>query len=152
MKNLPTKYFLFIFLLVVFLLYLSPLEYDNPKFQIYVYLFLYGATAIVLIKWYRRQRSTIENILIPVAGIIYLFASCNHLLDNSFCRWMTYFDSYTSKSNNSVKLVCRSYECYGTDGDCKLYKQYSITTHLKWVTKFNEKAIDTTLWKPVDQR
>jgi hypothetical protein len=147
---MPIKYFFACFLAFVLLLFLSPLEYDNAKYKIYIYSFFYVITAVVLIKWYWRRNSTIENILIPLAGIICLFASCNLLLDNSFCRWITYFDSYRKKTHKSVKLVCRSYECYGTDGNCELYKEWPITNHLKWVTKFNDKTVDTTIWESVN--
>jgi len=150
MKKISIRSFFVYFLALMLLFFLSPLEYDNTKSKILIYPFFYVITALVLIAWYRRRNSTLENIIIPFAGIIYLFISCNFLVDHSFCGWTTNFDSYTSKTNKSLKLVCRSYECYGTDGNCQLYKEWSLTKHLKWVTKLDNESIDTTIWKAVN--
>jgi len=152
MKKIPIKNIFACFLALLLLFFLSPLEYDNTKYKAFIYPFIYLTTAVILIVWYRRRNSTLENILIPFAGLIYLFASCNFLVDHSFCRWTTHFDSYTSRTNKYLKLVCRSYECYGTDGNCQLYKEWSLTNHLKWVTKFNNENVDTTVWKAVNPR
>jgi hypothetical protein len=123
------------------------LEYDTIKAKTFLYPLFWISIAYIFIKKFRRK-STLRTFIFSVGGVIYFFIALNILTDlTGFCAWGHSNILYINKSNKSVKIDCRFYECFMTSGDCEMYKVNYITTHIKWVTKFNENPVDTTKWE-----
>jgi len=149
MKRFTIKYWLILFGLFAIGLILTPLEYDSIKFKTFIYPTIWIAMAFLGIKLYRQQNSAIASIFISIGGIIYLLMTCWFALGFLLCAWTRTLPLYSSRIDSSVTIVCRHYECYGTDSDCELFKEQRLSHHLKWVTKFNETPVDTTVWQKI---
>jgi len=133
----------------ILLFALLHLEYDTIKVKTFIYPLFWISIAYILIKKYRRK-STLRRIIFLLGGVLYFFIALNILADlTGFCAWGHSNVLYINKSDKSTKIACRSYECFMTSDNCELYEVKNITTHLKWVTKFNENPIDTTRWEKV---
>jgi len=135
--------------LFVLLFLLFHLEYDTIKAKTFLSPLFWISVAFFLIKKLKKK-STLRSIVFLVGGIVYFFIALNFLLDlTGFCAWGHSNILYINKSDRSIKLDCRSYECFMTSGDCELYEVKNITNHLKLVTKFNEKQVDTAKWDKI---
>jgi hypothetical protein len=135
------------FFVLLFLLF--HLEYDNIKANTFLYPLFWISVEYILIKKFI-HKSTLRTIVFSLGGVLYFFIALNFLVDlTGFCAWGHSNILYINKRDKSIKIDCRSYECFMTAGDCELFEVKNITTHLKLVTKFNDKPIDTTKWEKV---
>ena len=66
-----------------------------------------------------------------------------------FCRWGSHGAIYQNKGNAYVKIICKTYDCYGTSEGCRLFKQREILAHVYWVTMFDDTKVDTAIWEEV---
>jgi hypothetical protein len=134
--------------IIIGLLYLlTNIEYDNFKLSGIVYPLIWISLPIILRYILVKEKISRGTYLIGI--VVFIFITIFHLLSSIFCAWSNHSALYKSKSNESITIVCRTYDCYGTAEDCRLYEVIKLTTHFKWVTKFNEKIVDSTKWEKV---
>ena len=149
MKENTIKQLLIASGLIATLLFLSPLEYDNFKASTVSQPVIWTIVAISLIKVLSTKGSMLNIIIVGLGSLIYLILMISHVLGLMACAWTHNSPLYVSKSDKSVRICCRTYECATTEtSECKLYKEWVITEHIKWVTKVKIKSIDTSAWRP----
>jgi hypothetical protein len=135
-------YFLLLFSLL-------PLEYDNIRARTFVYPLIYVSAAYVLYKALF-ERSSEKYAIGLVGGIIAFFFIIYYFLRLiGFCAWSDFGILYVNRNDKSDKIIMRGYGCFLTDTDTQLFEEREITKHLKWVTNFDEKPINTTKWQKV---
>jgi hypothetical protein len=132
-----------IFSLVLFIF--LPLEYDNIKAKTFIYPIMWISLGYIVFKAFPGKSYT-QRILLMLLGIIGLFYTFTHVI--GFCGWIKHGTLYVNKRDKSIRIICRTYDCLGTAEGCRLFEQRIITEHIKWVTNFDEKPIDTT-WQSV---
>lgn len=140
-----------IILLIDFVLYLLlPLEFGKFQSRNIIYPLIWISIAIIIEESTSQKKSSSKRISAALGFLVYLFLSCIMAFwFFMFCGWFNYGTLYENKSEHSLKLVCKSYECYGTAGDCELYKRRELLPKIFWVTKFAEVTVDSTIWKKV---
>jgi hypothetical protein len=140
-----------LFLLIDFVLYLLlPLEFGKFQSRNIIYPLLWISIAIIAEQFIPQKKSTSIKIFVTLGVIGYLLISCIMAFGFfMFCGWFNYGAVYKNKAEHSLKLVCKSYECYGTAGDCDLYKRRELLPKIFWVTKFTEAKVDSTIWEKI---
>ena len=123
-----------------------PLEYDNIKAKTFIYPIMWISLGYIVFKAFPGKSYT-KRILLMLLGIIGLFYIFIHVI--GFCGWIQYGTLYVNKRDKSIRIICRTYGCFGTAEGCRFFEQRRITEHIKWVTSFDEKPIDTTKWQSV---
>jgi len=151
MKTMSVKERLFLFMLLLgisfFVLgeirlarFLNPLLWIFPLFITY--------------PWLIKIRTLLFQALAALAVAAYLVILLLQLPRLFLCGYKQMGDFYTRKGNENIKLTGRDWSCYGTTGDLILYKQFTLSPHLKieyyYKTCPDHKVdIDTTEWDPV---
>ncbi|OQP60610.1 hypothetical protein A3860_32875 [Niastella vici] len=133
-----------IFFLVLFIF--LPLEYDNIKAKAIIYPVMWISMGYIVFKAFPGKSLTKSSLLI-ILGVICLSYTFSHVI--GFCGWIKHGTLYKNKRDKSIRIICRTYECFGTAEGCQLFEERRITEHIKWVTSFDEKPIDTTKWQSV---
>jgi hypothetical protein len=149
MKRFTVRQFFIVLTFVAILICLLPLEYDNFKLKTVIYPFVWTSIAVIILKVLPRHNSLLKVIFVIFGAIVYLLLTGLFVFGSLICSWTDNGTFYISKSDKSVKLICRTYDCVGTVDNCKLYKEKYLTKHIKWITEFNDKPIDTTKWREV---
>lgn len=141
------RWALYILITDCFLYLMLPLEiYDHDSKQ-FVYPLIWLSFFITIAIATIKARS---YFLLAFATLIFIVSSCFfYFTFFLFCRWGNHGDVFVSKENDSVKLICKTYDCYGTDEDCRLYKKRILFEHVSWVTSYPDKNVDTTVWRGV---
>ena len=129
------------------LLLLLPLEYDNIKAKSFIYPLMWIGAVYIVFKAFPKKQYITRSLLLVFLGLFGFFVILPRVI--GFCGWIHYGTLYVKKGDRSIRLVCRSYECYMTDGPCQLFKERRITKHFKWVTSFGEGPVDKTIWEEI---
>lgn len=128
------------------LLLLLPLEYDNLKAKAFIYPIIWVSAGYIVVRAFPRKSITKSSLLLSL-GIIVFFQIFIQVI--GFCAWAKHGTLYINKRDKSIRIICRTYDCLGTAEGCRLFEERRITQHIKWVTSFDEKPIDTTKWQDV---
>ena len=147
MNILTLKKLIVVALIEGILFFLSYIEYDNFKLSRIIYPLICISLPFVLQYLLSELYLKVSHIIIST--LVYIGIISLSYLFSLFCAWSDDLLLYKNKKNKSLLIVCRTYDCYGTDEDCHLYKVKKITKHIKWVTKFEEKKVDSTKWNHV---
>jgi hypothetical protein len=132
-----------------FLIFFLPLQYDNIKARTFLYPIIWWSAAFVVYETFFK-RSQERPAILKVGGVLAFCLILNFLFGLlPFCGWMNYGTVYVSKKDQSTTITVKSYECLMTEGEPEYFEERKITQHLKWVTDFNAKVIDTTKWQRV---
>jgi hypothetical protein len=134
----------FVVLLVLFIS--LPLEYDNIKAKTFIYPIMWIGVSYIVFRAFPENSQT-RSISLIFLGIIGLFYTITHIV--GFCGWSKHGTLYINKRDKSIRIICRTYDCLGTAEGCRLFEVRRITDHIKWVTSFDEKPIDTSKWQDV---
>ena len=150
MLRLSRKGLLYLALTDVILYLFLPLEIYDVSSRYIVYTLIWISFFIFFLNLFPSQNSFGKTILPVIGTIIYvlitlLFAFVFFL----FCGWHNYGAMYQNKKHDSVKIICKTYDCYGTAEGCRLFKQQQILPHVYWVTKFKDKEVDTNVWERI---
>jgi hypothetical protein len=150
MQKFTFKQILIALTFIILLYFLHPLEYGNFKMKTVIYLFIWISIAVIVINVLPKRRSLMKTLGVSIGVLVYFFATCFFGFSFLFCRWENHGIIYINKSDNSIKIICRTYDCYGTAEGCELFKARQLTKHIKWVTEFNDDPVDTTKWRRTD--
>ncbi len=134
-------------IIIAFLYLLTYIEYNNFKLSRIAYPLIWISIPITLRYILVKENVSIRTFIIGI--VVFIFISIFYLLFSVFCAWSNDSTLYISKSNESITLVCRTYDCYGTAEDCRLYQVTKLKSKFKWVTKFEEKIVDSKKWQKV---
>jgi len=129
---------------------LTYLEINGFKAKTVIYPILWISIGVLGYKYYtllRGSDSAIRKSLLGLGLAFYLFGSLAFGGSLILCKEIDHGVSFIHIENKSLSLVCRTYDCYGTVDDCQMYKVRNLTKHIKWVTKYNEKPVDTSKWQ-----
>ena len=132
-------------IIIACLFLLTKIEYDNFKLSGFVYPLLWISTPFIFRYILINGPISRVSFLLGIFGyllIIFLFS-----LFSSFCSWSRDVPLYKSRRDKSLIIVCRTYDCYGTTEDCRLYQVKMLTNHIKWVVKFEEIKVDSSKWQ-----
>jgi hypothetical protein len=141
---------LFYIAIIISAYFLLPLEYDNFKIKIVLHPLIWTSIVLLILKIFPGGKTLKRAVTAWIgSGVYLLLLFLNIFMETVFCNWGNIGSFYISKTEASVKLVCRTYNCYGTADDCQLFKVSQLTTHIKWVTKFTEKRVDSIQWKSI---
>ena len=123
-----------------------PLEYDNIKAKTFIYPIIWISMGYIVFKAFPKKSLTKSSLLMSlgVIGLLYIFT---HVI--GFCAWIKHGTLYINKRDKSIRIICRTYDCLGTAEDCQLFEERRISQHIKWVTSFDKKPIDTSKWQSV---
>lgn len=135
-------------ILIDFALYLLlPLEFGKFQSRNIIYPLIWISIAFFAKQFIPQKKSTSKRVLVTLGLLGYIFLTCIMAFGFFiFCGLFNYGTLYKNKFEHSLKLVCKSYECYGTAGDCDLYKRRELLPNVFWVTKFTDSKVDSTLW------
>ena len=134
---------LFFFLLFFFL----PLKYDNIKAKTFLYPIIWICSAFVVHRAFPKP-SDLRTFVFTIGGgacFLYVLLHIPNLI--GFCGSRDHGTLYVNRMDPSRKITMTAYSCFLTDDDIQLYEERSITQHIKWVTSFDEKPVDTTKWQ-----
>ena len=154
MRKPPVNKILIIAVTILVLFFLTYLEIDDFKAKTIIYPILWIGIGLLGYKYYnilRGSDSAIRKTILGLGFAFYVLASLSFGLGFFLCGEGDHGVSYTHKKKKSLSLICRRYDCYGTADRCQLYKVRNLTKHIKWVTKYtkyNEKPVDTSEWRP----
>lgn len=146
-KEYSLKNIVAVLITLLVLLLLLPLEYDNIRAKSFIYPLMWIGAVYLVFKAFPKKHYVTRNLLLIFLGLFGFFVILPRVI--GFCGWTHHGTLYVKKGDKSIRLVCRSYECYMTDGPCQLFKERRITKHLKWVTSFGEESVDKTIWEEV---
>ena len=133
--------------LAIFLL--SGIEIGSFKIKAVTYPILWISIGVLGFKYFKTLRgrnSAIRKSLLGLGLAFYVFGTWYFIFSFFLCAEIDRGVSFLHKKDKSLSLVCRTFECYGTSSSCQLYKVRNLTTHIKWVTKYNENPVDTSKW------
>jgi hypothetical protein len=136
--------------LIVALLFLTKLEIGSFKTKTAIYPLVWILIGVLGLRYYnalRGSNSAIKKSLLGLGLTVYILGTLFLSMGFFMCGEYEAGSSYTHKTNKSLTLVCRTYECYGTTGQCQLYTIRRITPRIKWVTALTSDKIDTTIWR-----
>jgi hypothetical protein len=145
-KKISVKKVLTALISFLILFIFLPLEYDNIQAKTFIYPIMWIGMGYIVFKAFPGKSPT-KSILLMLLGIIGLFYTFTHAI--GFCAWIKHGTYYINKRDKSIRIICRTYDCYGTAEGCRLFEVRRITEHIKWVTSFDEKPIDTIKWQSV---
>ena len=142
----PTPVVLIAMLVILWLL--VPLEIGSFKLKTLVYSILWLSLPVIIYRLFPANSGIMGNV-VGVITVVYIFLTLvpGFIFLFGFCAWVNQSTRYISKKDISIKIIQRGYACYGTDDDKVLFRQWTVTKHIKWVTEFNETTIDTVVWK-----
>lgn len=129
------------------LFFLTEIEYDNFKLSPIVYPLIWISIPFILKYFLPESSLKISHVLI--ASLVYTAIISFYLFFSVFCAWSKDLLLYKNKKDKSTLIVCRTYDCYGTAEDCRLFNVKKLTSHIKWVTKFKEEIVDSTKWDKI---
>ncbi len=148
MSNLIPKQIFYLAIINVVLYLLLPLEIYGFQSRYIVYPFIWISLSIVGFNFFPPVRSFVDRIFMAFGMVIYLIiTSIFAFVFFAFCRWSDHGVRYSNKEQISLKLICRTYDCYGTTDDCRLYKQRRLLGDIYWITEFEESTADTAVWE-----
>jgi hypothetical protein len=129
--------------LLYFLLPLKVYQYESA-YVIYPIWWLSVFAIIIIGRW----GGTFIEILVFV--FIFLMVSFFFtFLNFFFCGWNDHGILYINKTNHSLRIRCKTFDCYGTSENCRFFKERILLKNIYWVTEFNKNKIDTTVWQEV---
>lgn len=123
-----------------------PMEYDDIKARTFIYPIMWIGAGYIVFKIFPKKSLTKSSLLIAL-GIVGLFYILTQV--TGFCAWGHHGTLYVNKKDKSIKIICRTYDCFGTAEGCRLFKERRLTQHIKWVTSLDENPVDTTKWQSV---
>ncbi len=138
------RWFFYILLLDIILYLILPLKIHDVESRDIVYPLIW-LSFFILGAIFSTQESNPISLTILTIGY-FLITCVLAFLFFGFCRWSNYGELYKNKKHDSLSLICKTFDCYGTSEDCKIYKQRKLLENVYWITKFDEK-IDTTIWQ-----
>jgi hypothetical protein len=135
-------------LLLLFLLFFFlPLEYDDIKAKTFLYPMILISIAFVVYKTFP-DPSELRTFVFSIGGGAYLLCALLYIPNLiGFCASRDHGTLYVNKKDPSRRITMTGYSCFLTDEDTQLYEERTITQHIKWVTSFDEKPVDTTKWQ-----
>jgi hypothetical protein len=135
-----------IILVDIFLYLLLPLKFGNLESRYIICPLVWISVGIIGKEIIPKNKSILKTILVLLGIAGYILMTCLFIFFFFlFCTSVNYGTVYQNKNEHSLKLVCRSYECYGTSDDCDLYEERELLPNIYWVTKFTDK-IDPKVW------
>jgi hypothetical protein len=134
---------LFFFLLF----FLLPLKYDNIKAKTFLYPIIWISSAFVVYRTFPKPSELRTFIFTIGGGLCFLYALLNIPNLIGFCALRDHGTLYINRKDPSRRIIMTGYSCFLTDDDIQLYQERTITEHIKWVTSFDEKPVDTTKWQ-----
>lgn len=148
MIALTRKGILYLITVDILLYLLLPLEVYSFQSRYIIYPLIWISLSVIVLNFFPRGKSIEEIILLIIGAVIYLTITCLFaFVFFLFCGWLNYGAVYKNKKHDSLKIICKTYDCYGTADDYRLYKQQELFSHVFWVTKFNDDKVDTTVWE-----
>ena len=134
---------LFFFLLFFFL----PLKYDDIKAKTFLYPVIWVSIAFVMYRAFPKP-SELRTFVFSIGGIAYFLCVLLYIPNVvGLCASRDHGTLYVNKKDPSRRITRTGYSCLLTDEDSQWYEERSITQHIKWVTSFDEKQVDTTKWQ-----
>ena len=139
---------LWLIILDIALYQLLPLEVYGWGARYFIYSFIWISVFIIALALLPSKKSTGRTVYIVAGSLFYALLTCIlAFVFFLFCRWSKHAVLYTSKTNSSLKIVCRTYDCYGTAEDCRKFKQRELLPNIYWLTDFSDKPVDSAVWK-----
>lgn len=128
---------------------LLPLQYDNMSAKTVIEPIIWTSIAFVAYKLFPRK-SELRTGVFLIGGVIYLLFLFSWFTNlTGFCANIDHGVLYVNKKDPSRVLTMKTYECFMTEGDPELFEERSLTDHFKWVTRFNQKPVDTVKWRSI---
>jgi hypothetical protein len=148
-RRFSLKEFLLTVAYFAFLIFFLPLQYDNIKARTFLYPIIWMSAAFVVYETFFKRSQ--ERLAILKVGRVIAFFLILYFFRGliPFCAWINHGTLYVNKKDQSITITIKTFECMMTEGDPDLFEERKITQHLKWVTDFNAKTIDTTKWQKV---
>lgn len=134
----------------IILYVLTFFEYYDFKFKALIYPLLWISIPFIISLILPKTKSKLKTVFIIVGSIPYFFLTAFFCLRILLCGWTDGGTYYVNKKDKSISIVSRRFGCYGTDEDNVLFKKQKITAHLKWLTEYKEKKIDTNIWQKIN--
>lgn len=128
------------------------MEFGNFKLKSLIYPLIWIMIGYMGFRYYRSlagSKSAIRKSILGLGFALYIFASIYGIGKHFLCSDINYGTRYIHKTDDSLSIVCISYECYGTTASHDYYKIKQITSYIRWVTKVNKESIDKTRWRQV---
>ena len=139
------------------LILISPLVIGDFWLSSVTYPLLWIYLPMVIYTILPTKKSQLKRILITIFFISYISICIIPLLRIVMCGYGQSSYEYVSKTNPSIKLVGRTFGCYGTTEDLVLYKVYSISKYIKIETHYltftdhKNIIIDSSKWKKIEK-
>lgn len=138
----------FVALIVLLVLVISlPLEYDNIRAKTFIYPLMWIGAVYIVFKAFPKKLLVARSLLLVFLGLVGFFVILPRVV--GFCGWTHHGTLYVKKGDRSVRIICRTFDCFMTAEGCQRFKERRITEHIKWVTSFDEKTVDSTIWESV---
>ena len=136
---------LYFFLLFFFL----PLEYDDMKARTFLTPIIWISIAFVIYRIFPKP-SRLRTLVFSIGGGIYFLCAVIYIpILFGFCTSSDHGALYVNRKDPSRRITMTGYGCFLTDENTQLHEERSITQHIKWVTSFDKKQVDTTEWQSV---
>lgn len=129
----------------ILLFFLRPLEIYGFATRNFIYPFIAINFFVICAVLLYQERNIISLALVTLIFLVFSFVFV--IFNFGLCRWGKHGDIYKNKNNVSLKLICKTFDCYGTAEDCRLYKQRELFKDVYWITKFEYENVDSTIWQ-----
>ena len=137
---------------ILFLIFLSNLEFGSFKTKSIIYPLIWICIPIVGLNLFNRLRgssSVIRKSLLGLGAAFYLFGTIVFGMRLLLCAEIDHGTLFKNKNNSQINLECRTYDCYGTAESCQLYKVRYLIGKIKLVTKYNQEPVDESKWQRI---
>lgn len=134
------------------LLFFSPFIIYDFRLSTVLYPLMFIMLPILIYSLVTKKKSIFLIAFTAVLLICYVLLSIVILFRFVLCGYSQTKYAYVNRHNQNIKLVGRDYSCYGTMGDLVLYKQYSVSSNIKFeiyyktFVNYENVEIDTTEW------
>lgn len=143
------KWFACAFCIIVLYILLLPLQYGTFKFRTVLNPTVWIIVGVVITNLMINKNNKHIFVKLIISFSIYIILTCLFVFRMIVCRSGDDRILYAHKIDNSLTIVCSSFDCYLTSGPCILYKKRKLLGELTWSTKISEDVIDTTNWERV---
>ena len=150
MRRLIRKEIFYLLIIDIVLYLLLPLEVYGIESRYIVYPLIWVSIFVIGINLLPRKKSIGKLVLLIIGTLFYLLITCVFaFVFFLFCRWANHGELYKSKKHDSLRIICKTYDCYGTAEPCRLFKQRELFKRIYWITQFNENKVDTAVWEKI---
>ena len=147
MINSFGKWYIQALCLAAMLFLFAPLEDGSFRFKTVLYPGIWITLGFIVLRPLKDKRNRHFVVKLIIAFGIYVLLTFFFLFRMVFCASEDHGVWYVSKENPSISLICHSFECYQTTGQCTFYKSYKIIGKLRWTTKYADDKVDLSKWR-----